>query len=484
MKVLFIVQTIDFIDPQGIMLLSAIAKTKGYETFLGILSRENIFEKIKNLNPDVIVYSASTGEHKYYLDINKDIKKQFNNIFTVMGGAHATYYPECVRQGSLDAICIGEGDEAFPELLDALEKEEPVDDIANIATRTKRNGLRGLYADLDSLPFPDRDIFYEATEMGRFPIKSFMVSRGCPYACSYCFNHAFREMYKGKGRPVRRKSVSRSIEEILEVKKRYPIQFIKFYDDIFAYKNDPWLEEFCKDYKKEINLPFHCLTRADLVDEDMVRLLKSTGCKSVSMSIESASPYLRLEILNRTMSNEEIYNAFELFYKYNIKTFANSILAIPEGKIKDDIETVQMNVKCKVTFAEFPICHPYPGTKLGKYCQDKGLFDENYEKFHMSYMYESPLNCFTKREKNIQKNLSLLGTVVVWLPFLRWIVYKFLIYLPNNIFYFWGYLLTKIYLIKTKIYPFKLQRGDFFSLFRKSFKVDKFKHSREEKDYG
>lgn len=479
MKILFIVKAIDFIDPQGIMQLSALAKAKGRQVFLGIFSREDIFKKIEKIQPQVIAYSASTGEHKYYFRINKEIKKQFPNIFTIMGGPHVTFYPDCIHTSTFDAICVGEGDEAFPELLERLERGESISNIKNIITKEYNNDLRPLYADLDTLPFPDRDIFYKTTEMGKFPIKSFMVSRGCPYNCTYCFNCSFREMYKGKGVYIRRKSVERSIEEIIYVRQRYPLQFVKFYDDIFAYPNDPWLEHFCKEYKKQIDLPFHCLTRPDLVNEDMIKTLKEAGCVSISMSIETANPYLRNEILKRNMSDEQIYKAFELCHRYNINTFANSILALPHSKIQDDITTVEMNIKCKVTFAEFPICHPYPGTQLGKYCKEKGIFESNYDTIHMSYMFKSPLSCFTKREKRIQRNLSLLGTVAVWQPVLRNLILKYLISLPNNILYIWAYILVKMYLVKTKIYPFKLNPKDFLGLFLKGFKIDLFKHTTE-----
>ncbi len=479
MKILFIIKMIDFIDPQGIMQLSAIAKANNHDTFLGILTRENVFKKIEKIRPQVIAYSATTGEHKYYLKINEEIKKRFPNIFTIMGGPHATFYPECIHNSSLDAICIGEGDEAFLELLQKLEKREGISDIKNIMIKEKRNGLRNFYPDLDKLPFPDRDIFYKTTEMGKFPIKSFMVSRGCPYSCTYCFNSPFKELYKGKGAYLRRKSVRRSIEEIVCVREKYPIQFVKFYDDIFAYPEDPWLEGFCREYRESIKLPFHCLTRPNLLNEDMVKLLKEAGCVSISMSIEAANPYLRNEILKRNMSDEQIYRAFEICHRYKINTFANSILALPNSKIQDDIATVLMNIKSKVTFAEFPICHPYPGTQLGEFCRENGIFGADYDKIHLSYMFESPLSCFTKREKRIQKNLSLLGTVAVWKPQLKNLILNYLIYTPNTIFYILAYILVKMYVIKTKIYPFRLKPNDFFELFFKGLRIDTFKHSAE-----
>jgi radical SAM superfamily enzyme YgiQ (UPF0313 family) len=476
MKILFIVQTIDYIDPIGIMLMSALAKEKGHSTHLGILTRENIIDKIRKLYPDVVAYSASTGEHKYYFEINKIIKSEFKDIFTIMGGPHTTFYPECIKDSTLDAICVGEGDEAFPELLTALENGGDISKIRNIVTRSgSDNGLRLLYEDLDSLPFPDRELFYEDTEMGQFLLKSFMASRGCPYPCTYCFNHAFRKLYHGMGKIIRRHSVDYVIEEILRVKNTYPLECVKFYDDIFVYRVDEWLEEFVARYKKDINLPFHCLTRADLVTEDMVKLLKEAGCFSISMSIEAGNEYFRNEILRRNMTTGQIIQAFELCYKYGINAFSNNIVGLPFSAIENEIETIDLNIRCKVSFAEFPIFHPYPRTQLGDFCIKEGIYDAHYENLHMSYMNKSPLSCFTEREKNIQKNLSELGTLLVGFPFLRNIILNHLIYWHNNKLFFLLYYVSKAYLVKTKVYPFKLGLRNLWRLFLKSLKLEGFK---------
>lgn len=481
MKILFVVKTIDFIDPVGLMLISAVAKARGHNTYLGILEREDIVRKIKRLKPDIVAYSASTGEHKYYVEMNRVIKSKFSEIFTIMGGPHPTFYPECIKDSSLDAICVGEGEEAFPEVLAALNNGGSLSGIKNIITSAGQGyALRDLYQDLDRLPFPDRELFYTSTEMGRFPLKSFITSRGCPYPCTYCFNHSFREIYRGKGKFLRRHSVDYVMGEILEVKKRYVLECVKFYDDIFVYSVDEWFEEFTKRYKKEIGLPFHCLTRADLVTEDMVKLLKDAGCYSVSMSIEAGNPELRNQVLKRNMTNDEIIRAFAIFSKYGIKTFSNNILGLPFSKIEDEIETLDLNLKCGVSFAEFPIFHPYPRTELGNLCIEKGIYNNtDYKNLHMSYMNKSPLTCFTEKEKNIQKNISELGLLVIWIPFLRNIILKYLIYLPNNRLFFLAYYISKAYLVKINIYPFPVGIKDVFRLLFKSLKLESFKHSTE-----
>lgn len=474
MNILFVVQNVDFIEPVGMMLLSALARKKGHQTHLGILSREDIFEKIRKVKPDIVAYSATTGEHKYYVDVNKKIKAQFENIYTIMGGPHATFCPDSIKNYTLDAIFVGEGDISFPEFLDVFEKKGDLSKIKNVITRSLNdNGLNDIMSELDSLPFPDRDLFYANTEMGDSPIKSFLTSRGCPYHCTYCFNKPWNLMYRGKGKVLRRHSVDYVLEDIQRVKRKYHMEVIKFYDDVFAYTVDPWMEEFSRRYKAEIGLPFHCLTRANLVTDDVLKLLKEAGCVSMVIAIEAGNYEVRQRLLKRNMSNEVIIKAFELCRKHGINTYSNNMVGLPDTTIENDIETLDLNLKSGVMFGEFFIFHPYPGTELGEYCRKKNLCNTHYDNFAMYYTAGSPLSCFTEKEKNVQINITKLGTVVLLFPFLRGLVVNYLIYLPYNTLYFLMYYATKAYLVKTRIYPFKFRLGKLWPFLKKSYRVIK-----------
>lgn len=470
MKVLFIVRTVDFIDPLGIAELSARAKLNGHETFLGITTREDIFSKIEKIRPDVIGYSAITGEHRYYFKLNEVIKNRFKNIFTIMGGPHPTFYPECIKDSTLDAICVGEGDEAFPELLSALENKKDITQIKNIFTKTTTGVLRNLIQDLDDRPFPDRDLFFKNTELGKFPLKIFMTSRGCPYPCTYCFNKPLLRMYANKGKFMRRQSVNRTIEEILTIRHRYPLEFIKFEDDIFVLHADEWLEEFSKTYKKEVGLPFNCLLRPDVASEDVIRLLKEAGCFSISMAIDSGNENIRQNVLKRYMSDEEIIRAFQLADSYGINTFSNLILGIPGAKIENEMEGIDLNIKSKVDYADFSILMPYPKTEIGEYCIKNKIFNMDVNNYETSILSRSSLNCFSEKEKDVQKNISMLGSLAISCSFLRPVILRWLIYLPPNRFYVLINFMTRAYLLQKKIFRVKLSFKDIIQNFVKGLK--------------
>ena len=180
MRVLFIFKSENFIAPIGPAIISAVVKHAGHDTYLCELNQENPVECVSRLKPDVVAYSSSTGESKHYISANNRIKEKFPEIFTIMGGPHPTFYPEQFKETTLDAICVGEGEGAIVDVLQALSEGRSLNGIPNTYTKSDTSyTIRNLVEDLDSLPFPDYDLLYNSTPMmGNSLLKSFMASRG------------------------------------------------------------------------------------------------------------------------------------------------------------------------------------------------------------------------------------------------------------------------------------------------------------------
>ncbi len=486
-RVLFITRGEEHYPPMGIMQISATAKQAGHETYLALLSKDNVWERIEEVQPNVIAYSGSTGEHKDYFEFNKKLKAKKSNIITIMGGPHATFFPEnTLEDAKLDAVCIGEGDYAFPNFLNVVSAGGDFLNLRNIMTRpNKRPELSSLIKNLDSLPFVDRELFYGYGKAGKNSLKHFFATRGCPFNCTYCFNESFRNMYPGQ-RYVRRRSVDSLLEEIQEVKEKWPMQYIKFYDDIFALKVDDWLKEFAEKYPRKIGLPFFALARVNLVNKEMVDLFYKAGCRAISLSIESANPRIREEVLKRRMTNDEIKNAYKLFGDKGIAIQSNNILGLPTSTIEDDIQTVDFNIECgpkqgAIVMAEFGTAHPYPGTVLGEYCENNGLYDthKGFFDMHLSYQTESPLNCFSPLEKIMQRNLTMLGPIAVRFPWTRNLIINNLIKKPTNPLYFILFNINKSTGYMKHIYKIKRSFGESFGVIYKSFKKNWFKRMGE-----
>jgi len=481
MKILFIFKNENFLAPLGLCAISAAAIKEGHSTYLCEMNSEDPLARIAELNPDVIAYSASTGEAKHYLNLNRKVKERFPGIFTVMGGPHPTFFPDVIKEDSLDAVCIGEGEGAFADLLYAIAAKGSLGGVPNIVTRNNgaRFTVRHLVEDLDCLPFPDYALLYDNTPMGKYPLKNFIISRGCAYNCTYCFNAAWHKLYDGLGKLVRRHSVDYVIDDIKHVREKWPLSTIKFYDDIFVYRADDWLEEFSEKYRKYINLPFFILTRADLLNEEIVKLLKYAGCRTISMSIEAGNPSIRNNLLKRGMSDEQIISSHRLCEKYGIYTFANCIVGLPGETIDNDIESLDLAIKARVTWAEFLIFHPYPGTELGQQAVNMGLYDPDYERMHTSYMYKSPLSCFSEAEKNTHMNLSVLGAVAVAMPRFRNLIVRYLIFFRHTRLFTLIYYSVKMYVFRKKIYVTRTSAMDSLRIFIRSLKQEWFRHENK-----
>jgi anaerobic magnesium-protoporphyrin IX monomethyl ester cyclase len=503
-KVLFVERDVEYIDPMNVMLLSALARQRGHATFLSVLSQDDLEEDLRRIKPDVVAFSAKTGEHTTYFEANRVVKRYAPSITTIMGGPHPTFFPGLILTHDFDAIGVGECDDGWRDWLDAIAAGRAVDSIPNIVTRgnaakvlraRKRapelvqlagaqasarpeydleidpTHLRDRKTVLDDLPFYDRELVYRKTHLARFPLRSFMSSRGCPYQCTYCFEPKYNLMYAGKGPIYNRYSVKRLCQELRELCERWPTQFIKFYDDMFILdrKVDPWLEEFAEVFPREVGKPFFCLTRANVLTPENLAAMKRAGLHSLTMSIEAGNEYVRNTIVKRHMKQQQIVDAYDLCEREGIVTFANTILGIPvrpdvmaeHGKrpIDYDVESLDINIRCRVTYADFPVLHPYPGCELTEYAVKNGFFDGDFDKLFFSYQAESPFSCFSGKEALQQKNLSLLGPICVMFPNARWLrnlTVDVLMKLPLTKFYFFPWYLAKGYLNVFRVYPMKL----------------------------
>jgi Fe-S oxidoreductase len=273
MRVLFVIKQIDY-EPLGLLYLSSTLRQAGHQVRLAVAAEEDPVAVAREWQPGVVGYSVYTGSQTFYRDLNLRIKAAVPGVVSVFGGPHPTYFPEFIHEPGVDAVCLGEGEGALLDLVNAVEAGRPLSGIENWWFKrdgeVERNPLRPLEPDLDRLPFPDRELIYSYDPFTRQSgIKHFITSRGCPYNCTYCFNHALAALYRGKGRRLRQMSVDRVIEEVKGVQERYPLQFVVFLDDLFIVSTG-WLRELAARFPREIGLPFFCNVRANLVNEDKI----------------------------------------------------------------------------------------------------------------------------------------------------------------------------------------------------------------------
>jgi len=395
-------------------------------------------------------------------------------VFSAFGGSHATFFPEMIEEDGVDGVCRGEGEGALIDLADSLDKGALDPSIPNwyfkVDGNVIRNPVRPYITDLDMYPGPDRDLVYRKDRTSRVSkIKHFIAGRGCPYRCTYCFNHALADLYRGKGKPFRLRSVSSVLNEVSDVRDRFGLEFVVFVDDTFILDRE-WLKEFSDRYPREVNLPFFCNVRANLVDEELVATLRRAGCHSASMGIESGNDEIRNGLLKRNMSREQILNAAHLLREYGIQFTTTQMLGLPTTTYENDLETLDLNIECKPAYAYVMIFQPYPRTQLGEYTREHDLMVGSFDDIGELAWDDSVLN-FSSEHKRKMRNLQRFFAILVEWPFLRPIAERFLLKLPNNGLYWLLHKLWKGYALKNRLHPVRLSARELFELARHFMKI-------------
>jgi anaerobic magnesium-protoporphyrin IX monomethyl ester cyclase len=363
-------------------------------------SRKEVIDTIRRESPDLIAFSAVTNQINYVAELSAWIKQEFP-IPTVCGGIHATLYPEeVIGFPGIDICCRGEGEYPLLELAESPGRT----DIKNLwfkrGSDIIKNPLRPLISSLDDLPHPDYTIFDCATILadrrGDFAV---MASRGCPFQCTYCCNHALKKVCEGNGKYFRLRSVDSVLKELGLLTQQYPIKHFSFADDIFGMVRD-WSLEFCRKYPQQFELSFECNLRAEMVDEELLRALKAAHCTDISMGVEAGNERLRTKVLRRKMTNKQIIRAFDLARKYGIRTMAYNMIGLPYETPEMIRETINLNRRLAPDRIAIFFFYPYPGTELYETCKREGFLSD---KQTTSYVSASVLNLPTVTPEELEK---------------------------------------------------------------------------------
>lgn len=357
MKIVFIYSGAENL---GIEYISSVLKSKGHEVHLffdpAIFSGDTlinsklfywafnidtkIIEKTIDLQPDLVGFSAYTGNYRWSLNIAQEIKK-VSNIPIVFGGVHTTAVPERVLANRfIDFAIIGEGEYAMLDLIEHLKNGNRVESLLNtpnICFRYKDevhiNLPRPYIQDLDVLPFPDKMLFYNKIPLFE---EEYLIgtSRGCPYSCTYYSNDMYHTLYCHENNHVRRRSPDNVIEELMFFKKRGRIKHVLFVDDVFTVSKS-WLEEFIPKYKSHINIPFWCSVHPLTITQEKALLLKEGGCWLVTMGVQNGSERIRTEVFKRQGDNDKITESVFHIKNAGIKISVDNIFGAPSETEED-----------------------------------------------------------------------------------------------------------------------------------------------------
>jgi radical SAM superfamily enzyme YgiQ (UPF0313 family) len=312
------------------------------------IEKELFYQYIEDWNPDLLAFSLTSPNFKLYQSLYPRLKK----YKIIIGGWQASLNSEETLK-FCDFLCIGEGEEAFIELIDALTNKTLTNDILNIWSKDKKNPVRPLIQNLNKYQFGVIDSNYCAyiennslyqvdpyTNNTRYGIS---IGRGCPFSCTYCSNsYMTTQLYPKQWSKIRYREMNNVIEELKMAKRTMPkLKSINFYDEIFLPKKE-WAKEFFDRYKQEINIPFYCMFFPGTCKEDLLIMMKEAGLTGVWIGVQSGSERVRKEVFKRYYTNQKVLDQANLFQKYNISVKYDFIFNNPFETEEETEESIKL----------------------------------------------------------------------------------------------------------------------------------------------
>jgi len=374
-------------EPLGLLYLGKVLKIAGYKvslldcTFLNSIKEAK--EVIKYSMPKVIGLTSKITLTKYVHEFILFSKKL--GIPVIVGGPDASLRPEKYLMLGADFVVIGEGEETIKELVSNIINGEDISNIKGIAF--KKDGKiiytqpRPFIRDLDSLGAPDRSLIDEYEykkvwlEDHGFAMSTVITSRGCPYACNFCSNPI-----APFGRRYTYRSAKNVAEELEELVRKYGFDRIWFADDVFTINRERTIA-LCKEIlNRNLEFKWSCLTRADRVDEELLKLMKMSGCEEIFYGLESGAQEI-LDMMNRNMKVETMRKGLLMTKRVGIRIHTFVLVGYPGERYETLIKTLNFMKEIMPDEFSFTIAYPLPGTKL----YDLVDFKEDPE-----YEWESP----------------------------------------------------------------------------------------------
>ncbi len=381
----------------GLEYLSAVLKADGVETSLVFdpllfddpflsaprLARHfnwtsSVPRRVIERQPDLVAFGVLASNYNWALDLATRIKA-LRDVPVLFGGTHAMAVPEVVMEnGQVDYCVVGEGEGPLRELCRCLDQGRDLAQVPSLVWRRDglvvRNPLGPLLSDLDSLPFPDKELFYREVPAFRRHY-TLLTRRGCAHSCAYCHNTSWARLYPGGAGQVRLRTVDNVMDELSQALSRYGYQRVRINDDLFSHDTD-WLLEFCRRYGREIRRPFMCsCSPADLTDA-VVGELKAAGCFQVCLGVQAVQERVRREHFYRFTPQNQVEEALASLRRHRLRATVDNILGWQGQELADIEEMARFYLDHPVygRFTVFWLIY-FAGTAITEQAVERGLID-------------------------------------------------------------------------------------------------------------
>lgn len=363
--------------PIGLCYLAAVARRDSHHSAVIDasslnLTMERTVEAALRFRPDLVGISAVTVNIIQAAELAAGLKARNSALPVIIGGVHVTSLPEDTmeRFPSFDIGVIGEGEITLVELLRAIQGDALLQAVKGIAYRENGSvhltGPRAFIRDMDTIPKPAWDLLEGFPEIYSIPIQSaikypsssLITSRGCTGKCTFCDRKVF-------GNLCRKHSALYIFEMMEELHRTYGIRDIHFEDDNFLMFPSR-LKELCEMLKRaNLDLVWSAATRPDMVNGEMLKMIREAGCWQVLFGIESGSQKL-LDFIRKEVTLEQVEEAVRLSREVGLKTKGFFMLGFPMETRKTLKETISAATRMPLDDISITYFTPFPGTEVYK----------------------------------------------------------------------------------------------------------------------
>ena len=377
------------LPPMGILYIGSELQEAGHHVSVidadieGLTALETA-ERILSDKPDLVGFSIMTPQLPAALQMCHILKRLSPNLPIVLGGAHiaSTLDDVFTQSEDFDLVVNGEGEVTMLEVCERMEADGAnfpacLADIGGVMYRGEDgkiviNPPRAFFKELDEFTPIDYGLInpfhYKIPTLPGPPVVGLMITRGCPFRCTYC------DAPTTTGKKIRYHSPERAVSDIIRLNKQFGVRGFSFRDSTFTAMRK-WVVELCERLiAAKVNVFWRCNTRVDCVDLELLALMKKAGCHTINFGVESGSPPIQKRI-KKAVDLDLIYKAHEWTNKVGIRTYTTFLVGSP-GETDETIrESLELAKKARPSMAMFFVTIGYPGTEMYAEAVREGLVE-------------------------------------------------------------------------------------------------------------
>lgn len=358
--------------PLGLLYISAYLNEKQEKHLLydsTFSTREKWKEYVKENRPKLIAFYTNLMTKVTILELINWIKgcSELKETKVLLGGPDVSYNWENYLKHGADYLIIGEGEQSMHETIMALKENGDLSKVDGLAFIDKKSNLIKNQARLkikkvDDLPMPNREaidleLYLNAWKKnhGKRTL-NISTQRGCPYTCQWCSTAVYGQSY-------RRRDPIKVVDEVECLIEKYKAEALWFVDDVFTVSHK-WIKAFTDEMKRRnVQIEYECITRAERLNEEVLQMLKETGCFRIWIGAESGSQRI-IDLMKRQVDINKVREMMNMTTNMGMESGTFIMIGYPTETIEDIKLTIDYLKAANPDQFTITVAYPIKGTGL------------------------------------------------------------------------------------------------------------------------